>query len=125
MKFELVGKQFDNFFTKSMKLFDNLSFPTIVTPTFDFDLDSKMNLKEEDDKFILEIAAENFEKKNIKIKANANSIKITMVLNQKDEDGKVKRMTSNFTHSIPQNVDIKNIKAKIKENTLIITLPKN
>lgn len=125
MKFELVGKQFDNFFTKSMKLFDNLSFPTIVTPTFDFDLDSKMNLKEEDDKFILEIDAENFEKKNIKIKANANSIKITMVLNQKDEDGKVKRMTSNFTHSIPQNVDIKNIKAKIKENTLIITLPKN
>ena len=125
MKFELVGKQFDNFFTKSMKLFDNLSFPTIVTPTFDVDIDSKMNLKEEDDKFILEIDAENFEKKNIKIKANANSIKITMVLNQKDEDGKVKRMTSNFTHSIPQNVDIKNIKAKIKENTLIITLPKN
>lgn len=125
MKFELVGKQFDNFFTKSMKLFDNLSFPTIVTPTFDFDLDSKMNLKEEDDKFTLEIDAENFEKQNIKIKANQNSIKITMVSNQKDEDGKVKKMTSNFTHSIPQNVDIKNIKAKIKENTLIVYLPKN
>ena len=140
MKFELVGKKFDNFFdsafeqaNKAFQSFDKMfsemreSVSKIndeneISPVFENIVET--NLKEENDKFILTIPCKNAKKEDVNVTVKNDKVKLKIQYERKNEDGSVHSFSSIVERTIPNNVDKGKIKANIKNNSLILTMPK-
>ena len=90
-----------------------------------------VNIKEENDKFILEMAAPGMNKDDFKI--NLDNYQLTISSEQKKEkkekeDNYTRRefVYSSFSRSftLPKTIDIDKIKADYKNGILLLTLPK-
>ncbi len=90
-----------------------------------------VNIVEEKDKYILELAVPGVNKKDIDIKLEDNELIISSNIEQKEEEKEenMVRMEYNYTSfkrvfTIPQTVDTKHIDAEYKDGILKITMKK-
>ena len=90
-----------------------------------------VNIIEENDKFVLEMAAPGMNKKDFHINLEENVLTISSEKKEEKEETKdnytrrefyYNTFTRSFT--LPENVDIENIKADYKNGILTLTLPK-
>ena len=91
-----------------------------------------VNVKENENNFIIEVAVPGMDKKDFKIDIDQDSLTISSVKETKDEE-----QSENFTRkefqytsfrrsfSIPKTVKIDEVKANYKNGLLLVTLPKN
>ena len=123
--FEEINKSFRNF----DKVFSNLNQTLTrknedneIIPTFENIIET--NLKEEKDKYVLSVPCENVEKDNIDVTIKNNLVKLSIYAKYKNEDGSLSSYSSIVERTIPENVDKKKIKANLRNNSLILTMPK-
>lgn len=123
--FEEINKSFRNF----DKVFSNLNQTLTrknedneIIPTFENIIET--NLKEEKDKYVLSVPCENVEKDNIDVTIKNNLVKLSIHAKYKNEDGSLSSYSSIVERTIPENVDKKKIKANLRNNSLILTMPK-
>lgn len=141
MKTSLIRKNFDSLFDSNLfeeinksfrnfdKVFSNLNQTLTrknedneIIPTFENIIET--NLKEEKDKYVLSVPCENVEKDNIDVTIKNNLVKLSIYAKYKNEDGSLSSYSSIVERTIPENVDKKKIKANLKNNSLILTMPK-
>lgn len=125
MKFELIGKRFDNLMSKMQEQFDSVrSVFEKSMPNFEIEVTSKTELVEENDKFLLKISANGFKKKNIKVKIKGNTVIVNMFKEEKSDGGGTMSSASYVEETIPQGVNKLLATISLKDETLIVTLPK-
>ncbi len=98
--------------------------PGISTPA--------VNVKENNDDFLIEVAAPGLEKNDFKIDLDNNVLSISSekeIRNEDKEEGRYMRREFSYTSfsrsfSLPEAVDAEKIKAKHKDGILTITIPK-
>lgn len=141
MKTSLIRKNFDSLFDSNLfeeinksfrnfdKVFSNLNQTLTrknedneIIPTFENIIET--NLKEEKDKYVLSVPCENVEKDNIDVTIKNNLVKLSIYAKYKNEDGSLSSYSSIVERTIPENVDKNKIKANLKNNSLILTMPK-
>ena len=90
-----------------------------------------VNIKEENDKFVLEMAAPGMKKNDFHISLEENVLTISSEKKEEKEeknDNYTRRefFYNTFTRSftLPENVDVENIKADYKNGILTLNLPK-
>ncbi len=90
-----------------------------------------VNIKEENDKFILEMAAPGMKKDDFQINLDNYQLTISSERSEKKEDKKENYTRREFMYStfsrsftLPKTIDIDKIKADYKNGILTLTLPK-
>lgn len=90
-----------------------------------------VNIKENENHFEIEVAAPGLSKEDFKVKLEKNILSVTSEKEIKKDEEKENFMRKEFSYnsfcrsfSIPETVDVENIKASHKNGILIIELPK-
>lgn len=122
-----ISGMLDDFFTND--LFDwnmkNFSMTNTTLPA--------VNIKEEDDKFIVEMAAPGMKKEDLKINIEGQMLRISSEKNEereeKDEDKKYMKREFSYqsfirSFTLPKSVDPENIVAKYRDGILFLEIPK-
>lgn len=115
--------------------FDDFSlgeFPSVFTSNFNTGISlPKVNIKEVDDAYIVEMAVPGLKKSDFNIDIDNKTLSISAELEEKTEkedDGYTRREFgySSFkrTFTLPETVDDDKIEAKYNEGILFVTLPK-
>ena len=127
------NKNYSNF--PMMNLFDDLfygDFPTIFSSNFTEDISMpKVNIKELDDSFIIEMAVPGMKKSDFEVNLDNNTLSIsakTELEESENENGFVRREFSyssfNRNFTLPETVDDSKIDAKYSDGILSINIPK-
>ncbi len=89
------------------------------------------NIKEESDKYVLELATPGFTKEDIKIELKDNGIQISSEKKSESEESKDNYTRKEFSYQsfnryfkLPDNVNAEAIEAKCENGVLTLTLPK-
>jgi HSP20 family protein len=127
-------KKYSNFPTM-MNLFDDLFYrdiPTVFSSNFSEGISMpKVNIKEGDDSFVIEMAVPGMKKSDFEINLDNNTLSISAKVESEaneTENGFVRRefgytsFNRNFT--LPETVDDSKIDAKYSEGILSINIPK-
>ena len=138
VKFEILGKRFDSLFDSAMKrmdkAFENFDsvFDTVnrnllkkndeIVPVFQNE--GLSSIAEEDDKFIISIPSNGAKKEDVEVTVDDDTVQITVHTKKEDEDGRVITYNSVIKRSIPHNAEVKGIKANLKGDNIIVTIPK-
>jgi HSP20 family protein len=90
-----------------------------------------VNIIENDDEFVIEVAAPGLEKKDFKIDLENNQLTISSEKEDKMEENKEKTLRKEFRYSsfcrtftLPETVDNDKIRAKHKDGILSVSIPK-
>lgn len=114
------GSIFDKFFNN-----DELFFPSL----YDKKEIGKTNIKELDDKYVIDVQIPGFDKKDINLDLEGNLLKISAEISEEKEDGYQRRefYKSSFSRSftLPENVNLNEIEAESKNGILSIFINKN
>jgi len=109
-------------------LFDDDFFPVLTGRTSSM---PSVNIREDEKKYILDLAVPGMDKKDLKIDLNEDLLTISSeIKNEKEENGdgyKRKEFSySSFCRSfqIPENVNKDSIEANYKDGVLTVSLPK-
>jgi HSP20 family protein len=122
-------------FLSPMSMFDDL-FDGMMRPMRSFEgalSNFSVDIKEKDNEYALTMNVPGFKKEDVNIDIKDNILKISSQTDiekeDKDEDGKYvvrERRSSSFSRQFkpPDNVDKENIKAKMEDGVLTLTMPK-
>lgn len=106
-------------------------------PGFFFDSDNRfntpaVNISETKDDYRIELAAPGLEKNDIKIDLDNNVLTISSEKKEEHEEKEERYMRREFSYStfsrsfsLPESVDVENIKASHKDGVLEVVLPKS
>lgn len=128
-----TNKKYSNF--PMMNLFDDLfygDFPTIFSSNFNEGISvPKVNIKEQDDAFMIEMAVPGMKKSDFEVNLDNNTLSIsarTEVEDNERDNGYVRREFSyssfNRNFTLPESVDNSNIEAKYHDGILKVNIPK-
>ncbi len=117
---------FDNFFSRGMMDWDNLNFSETNTTL------PAVNVKENTDKFEIEVAAPGMKKEDFKIKLEHNTLTINSERKDEREEKKENYSRKEFSYqsfqrsfTLPEgHIQSDKISAKYNDGILIIELPK-
>jgi HSP20 family protein len=113
----------DNFFSNDLmpELFDSESYRSVPA----------VNIVENDDEYVIEVAAPGLEKKDFKIDLENNVLTISSEKEDKMEDKNGKSIRKEFRYSsfcrtfnLPETIDNDKIRAKHKDGILSVSIPK-
>jgi HSP20 family protein len=101
---------------------------TVQTDTVDVDFTPAVNIKEEQSAYYIELDLPGMKKKDINIKVEDNALIVSGERKMKKEEDYYKIESSYGTFkrvfTIPEDVDVENIKASATDGVLEIVLPK-
>ncbi len=122
----LTNRSFRPFFMNG--LFDDDFFPVVNTSTSSM---PAVNIREDDKKFILDLAVPGMDKKDLKIDINEDVLTVSSESKHESEESKDGYKRKEFSFSsfcrsfrIPENVDSNKIEANYKDGILTVNLPK-
>ena len=125
MMLPAFSRFFDDFFDREMSDWNNRNFSVTNTTL------PAVNIMQDDDRFVVEMAAPGMEKKDFKIELNANSLIISSEKKsgseKKDENYTRKEFSyQSFSRSftLPEIVDGEKISAAYDKGVLKVTIPK-
>ena len=109
-------------------IFDDDFFPVMSNNTSSM---PAVNIKEDDKRFILDLAVPGIDKKELKIDINEDLLTISSETKNETEENKEGYKRKEFSYSsfcrsfqIPENVDKEKIEANYKDGVLSVALPK-
>lgn len=98
---------------------------------FEKNFNPSLSLKENDDKYVLEMELPGVKKEDIKIEVNKNILTVSGKKEEKNKEENSKFIVressfGEFSRSVNlgDNVDLENIEANMKDGELILTIPK-
>lgn len=110
-------------------LFDDDFFPVLSGRTSSM---PAVNIREDDKKYILDLAAPGMDKKDLKIDINEDLLTISSEIKNEKEENKDGYKRKEFSYSsfcrsfqIPENVNKDAIEANYKDGVLTVSLPKD
>lgn len=117
---------FDNFLNRGLMDWENLNFSETNTTI------PAVNVKEDNDKFQIEVAAPGMKKEDFKLKLENNVLTICSELKEEKEEKKENYSRREFSYqsfqrsfNLPQgHVQVENIAAKYNDGILTVELPK-
>jgi HSP20 family protein len=113
----------DNFFSNNFMpdFFDSESYKNVPA----------VNILENDDEYVIEVAAPGLEKKDFKIDLENNILTVSSEKEDKSEDKNDKTIRKEFRYSsfsrtftLPETIDSDKIRAKHKDGVLAVSIPK-
>jgi HSP20 family protein len=120
--FPVVGRFFDDFFTRELNQ-KNQGFNYSTLPA--------VNIKEDENGFIVEMAAPGMKKDDFKIELNQNILSISSELESENKEENERYTRREFSYrsfsrsfNLPDTVDSEKIEAKYKEGVLMLNIPK-
>ena len=109
-------------------VFDDDFFPVVTSRTSSM---PAVNIKEDDKKFILDLAIPGIDKKDLKIDLNEDLLTISSETKNESEENENGYKRKEFSYSsfcrsfqLPENVNKDKIEANYKDGILNVTLPK-
>jgi HSP20 family protein len=109
-------------------IFDDDFFPVMNNRTSSM---PAVNIREDDKKFVLDLAIPGIDKKDLKIDINEDLLTISSETKDENEESKDGYKRKEFSYSsfcrsfqIPENVNRDSIEANYKDGVLNVTLPK-
>lgn len=122
----LANRSFRPFFLNG--LFDDDFFPVVNTSTSSM---PAVNIREDDKKFILDLAVPGMDKKDLKIDINEDVLTVSSESKHESEENREGYKRKEFSFSsfcrsfrIPENVDSNKIEANYTDGILTVNLPK-
>lgn len=122
----ITNRSFRPFFMNG--LFDDDFFPVVNTRSASL---PAVNIREDDRKFILDLAVPGMDKKDLKIDINEDVLTVSSESNHEAEENREGYKRKEFSYSsfcrsfqIPDNVNSEKIEANYKDGILTVTLPK-
>lgn len=122
----LTNRSFRPFFMNG--LFDDDFFPVVNTSTSSM---PAVNIREDDKKFILDLAVPGMDKKDLKIDINEDVLTVSSESKHESEESRDGYKRKEFSFSsfcrsfrIPENVDSNKIEANYTDGILTVNLPK-
>ncbi|MDX9811551.1 MAG: Hsp20/alpha crystallin family protein [Bacteroidales bacterium] len=122
----ITNRSFRPFFMNG--LFDDDFFPVVNTRSASL---PAVNIREDDKRFILDLAVPGIDKKDLKIDINEDILTVSSESKHESEENREGYKRKEFSYSsfcrsfqIPDNVNSDKIEANYKDGILTVTLPK-
>ncbi len=122
----ITNRSFRPFFMNG--LFDDDFFPVVNTRSASL---PAVNIREDDKRFILDLAVPGMDKKDLKIDINEDVLTVSSESKHESEDNREGYKRKEFSYSsfcrsfqIPENVNSEKIEANYRDGILTVTLPK-